>query len=84
MSVTEIRDVADHIVFMTEESFMRLIQDICDETGMNNLEAIVHYCKTEDIDQEDILPLIGRPMTEKIKNDAMNSGMMRRESTLPI
>ena len=69
---------------LTYESFAKKIVDICEEFSLNYIEAVLHYCEENDIDVEDIVKLINPNMKERIKGSAIEMGLMKKESTLPI
>lgn len=74
-----------HVVdFLTPEKFMTIIIRMMREHNINIIEAVVMYCDKNDIDVEEVQPFIKRQMKEMIKHEAQVSGMMKRESTLPI
>lgn len=70
--------------FLTPESFLTNIEKIMAEKKINHIEAIVDYCDENGLEFNDILPVITRSMKERIKYDAMESGMMRQEAMLPL
>jgi hypothetical protein len=70
--------------FLNQESFFRIINEIVMERDVDFIEAIIEYCAANNIDVEDVVPLIDRTMKEKIKLNAMDQGLMKREGRLPI
>ena len=70
--------------FLTPEMFMVTIEAMVKEKSINHIDAVLLYCQEHDMDVEDVVPLIKRAMKEKIKVAAMDTGLMRKEGTLPI
>jgi hypothetical protein len=71
-------------VFLTPETFLVTIEIIMEEKRINHLDAIMEYCDMHGIDVEEVVPLITRPLKEKIKIDAQEAGMMKQEARLPL
>ncbi len=71
-------------MFLTEVLFHKKIEDIVWEKSISYLDAVVWYCKENEIDPEDIAKLITTNLKGKIQNDAMNEGLLKREAQLPI
>lgn len=70
--------------FLTDESFMITIERMVAQKKINHIEAVIEFCSQNSIDIEEILPLITRPLKEKIKLDAMETGMMKAQGILPV
>jgi hypothetical protein len=70
--------------FLTPEQFLSRVLQICNKKQINMLEACVEYCNEHDIDVNEIVPLITRPMKEQIKLAAMESGLMKKEAQLEL
>lgn len=68
--------------FLTEEKLMESIVLIMSEGNVNSIDAIIEFCNKNLIDIEDIKPLIGPSLKERIRVDAMDTGLMRKESKL--
>lgn len=71
-------------VFLTPESFAVIIEKICQEHGINRIDAILMYCDENEIEYEEIVPIVKGSMKERIKADAMEAGFFKQEGTLPI
>jgi len=54
------------------------------EKRINMIDAVLDYCTEYCIDVDDVVPLITRPMKELIKNDAMETGLIMKEASLPV
>jgi len=74
----------EHDLFLTPEAFLSIIQDRMIEKRINMIDAVLDYCTEYCIDVDDVVPLITRPMKELIKNDAMKTGLIMKEASLPV
>jgi hypothetical protein len=70
--------------FLTDATFQMEIENIVSSKRLSYIDAILHYCNENDLDPIDIKKLINVNLKDKIKLDAMDAGLMRRESALPI
>lgn len=70
-------------MFLTDTTFQKIIEELVSSKRMSYLDAVVHYCKENELDPEDVTKLISSNLKDKIKIDAMEDGFMRRESRLP-
>lgn len=71
--------------FLTEEKFMTRIGELVKEKGLDHMEAVIEFCDENKVDVEEVLPLIGRTLKEKIRVDAENGGYMKTKSArLPL
>jgi hypothetical protein len=44
------------------------------------MEAVIRFCDENRLDVEEVLPLIGRTLKEKIRVDAENGGFMKTKT----
>jgi hypothetical protein len=72
------------MIFLTDTKFQEEIEAIVSEKQLTYLDAVVHYCATNELDPEDITKLISSNLKDKIKIDAMDEGLIRKESRLPL
>lgn len=47
---------------------------------MNYIDAIVHFCETNNIDLESVPKLISKPLKEKLKYEAMELNFLKKTS----
>jgi len=45
---------------------------------MNYIDAIVHYCETNEIEIESVSKLISKPLKEKLKYDAQKLNFIKK------
>jgi len=65
---------------MTTAKFSQEVEKIAYENSMNYIDAIVHYCETNDIEIETVSKLISKPLKEKLKFDAQKLNYMKKTS----
>ena len=71
-------------MFLTDTSFHTLIEKMVNDKKISYLDAVLLYCSENEIDPEDIPKLLTSNLKDKIKIDAMNEGLMKKTSMLPI
>lgn len=71
--------------FLDEQKFMKRIEELVSAKGVGHMDAVLQFCEENRIDIEEIVPLIGRTLKEKIRVDAENNGLMKAKSArLPL
>lgn len=71
--------------FLDEQKFMSRIEDLVKNKGVGHMDAVLQFCTENRVDIEEIVPLIGRTLKEKIRVDAENNGLMKAKSArLPL
>ena len=65
---------------MTTAKFSQEVEKIAYENSMNYIDAIVHYCETNDIEIETVSKLISKPLKEKLKFDAQKLNYIKKTS----
>ena len=72
--------------FLTPSKFALEIEKIVSEENINYIDAIVHYCETNELEVESVTKLVSKPLKEKLKWDATRLNFMKRTSRakLPI
>lgn len=66
--------------FMTTAKFSQEVEKLAYENSMNYIDAIVHYCETNEIELESVPKLISKPLKEKLKYDAQKLNYMKKTS----
>lgn len=64
--------------FMTAAKFSQDVERIAYENNMNYIDAIVHYCETNEIEIESVSKLISKPLKEKLKYDAQKLNFIKK------
>ncbi len=72
--------------FLTPQKFAIEIEKIVANDELNYIDAILHYCETNNLEIESITKLISKPLKERLKWDATRLNFMKRTSRakLPI
>ena len=63
---------------MTTAKFSQDVERIAYENKMNYIDAIVHYCETNEIEIESVSKLIIKPLKEKLKYDAQKLNFIKK------
>ena len=67
--------------FLCQNKFTQDIEDLVKKTtGLNYIDAIVHYCDENKIEVDSVSKLISKPLKEKIKAQAMELNFLKRTS----
>ena len=72
---------------MNSKEFTQKIVDIViDKKPITHIEAIIHYCESNNIEVETTTRLISKSLKEKIKAEALNANMLKvkKGGTLPV
>ena len=72
--------------FLTPQKFAMEIEKIVANDELNYIDAILHYCETNNLEVESVTKLISKPLKEKLKWDATRLNFMKPTSRakLPI
>ena len=67
--------------FLCQTKFTQDIEDLVkNNDDLNYIDAIVHYCDDNKIELESVGKLIGKPLKEKIKAEAIELNFLKRTS----
>ena len=66
--------------FLTPQKFAMEIEKIVAEDELNYIDAIIHYCESNNLEVESITKLISKPLKERLKWDATRLNFMKRTS----
>lgn len=67
--------------FLCSAKFSQIIEEIVkNNSDMNYIDAIVHYCEENGLEVDSVTKLISKPLKEKIKCDAINLNFLKRTS----
>ena len=69
---------------MTPKKFSIAIEKTVKQSGISYMDALVDYCNKNQIEPEQIKPLITKSLKEKVEVDARNLNFLPRIATLPI
>ena len=66
--------------FLTPQKFAMEIEKIVANDELNYIDAILHYCETNNLEVESITKLISKPLKERLKWDATRLNYMKKTS----
>ena len=66
--------------FMTTARFSTEVETLVNSDSMSYIDAIIHYCETNDIELESVPKLISKPLKEKLKYEAQQLNYMKKTS----
>jgi|TARA_Y100000385_G_scaffold256175_1_gene282411 hypothetical protein len=67
--------------FMTAARFSQDVEKlVLNNSDMNYIDAVVHYCETNEIEIESVSKLISKPLKEKLKFDAQKLNFIKKTS----
>ena len=69
---------------MTPKKFSIAIEKTVRQSGISYMDALVDYCNKNQIEAEQIKPLITKSLKEKVEVDARNLNFLPKVATLPI
>lgn len=66
---------------MTSVKFSQEVEKIAiDNSDMNYIDAILHYCEKNEIEIESVPKLISKPLKEKLKCEAIQLNFLKKTS----
>ena len=68
----------------TTKTFSLEIENIAKEKRVSHMEAVLWYCKKEDIEPDTVGSLISKSLKEKIEANARDLNFLPRQAQLPI
>ena len=77
-------NIVERLDTLTPTIFSLAIEDLVHQTGLNYIQAIVHYCDQHSIDIEAIPQFLSSTMKSKIQMDAEELHLLPKSSKLPI
>ena len=67
--------------FMTAARFSQDVEKlVLNNNDMNYIDAVIHYCETNEIEIESVSKLISKPLKEKLKFDPQQLNFMKKTS----
>lgn len=67
--------------FYCQTKFSQEIEKIVQENpDMNYIDAIVHFCESNNFDLESVPKIISKPLKEKLKAEAMDLNFLKKTS----
>ena len=69
---------------MTPKKFSIAIEKTVKQSGVSYMDALIDYCDKNQVEPEQIKPLITKSLKEKVEVDARNLNFLPKVATLPI
>ncbi len=67
--------------FMTSAKFSQEVEKIAlNNPDMNYIDAVIHYCETNEIEIDSVGKLISKPLKEKIRHEAQQLNFIKKTS----
>jgi hypothetical protein len=66
--------------FMTIARFSAEVETLVNSDSMSYIDAIIHYCDSNEIELETVPKLISKPLKEKLKHEAQQLNYMKKTS----
>lgn len=77
-------NIVERLDTLTPAIFSMAIESVVKETGLNYIQAIIHYCDSNSIDIEAVPQFLSSSMKSKIQMDAEDLHLLPKSSKLPI
>ena len=84
--MNELEKVMEKKFFCPTKFAQEIESLVLNNSDMNYIDAIVHFCDKNNVDVESVPKLISKPLKEKIKCDAQELNFMKRttRAKLPV
>jgi hypothetical protein len=66
--------------FMTVAKFSAEVETLVNNDDMSYIDAIIHYCDSNEIELETVPKLISKPLKEKLKHEAQQLNFIKKTS----
>lgn len=71
-------------MFLDETTFQLKIEEIVKANRLDYMDAVLKFCQENDLEPEDIKKLVTVNLKDKIRNAAIDQGLMKPISQLPL
>tara|TARA_A100001201_G_scaffold89209_2_gene78149 strand:+ start:2505 stop:2762 length:258 start_codon:yes stop_codon:yes gene_type:complete len=80
----ELEEILENKFFCPSRFAQEIETLVKDNSDMNYIDAIVHFCEKNNIDVESVPKLISKPLKEKLKFEAMELNFLKKTSRARI
>ena len=80
----ELEEILENKFFCPSRFAQEIETLVKDNSDMNYIDAIVHFCEKNNIDVESVPKLISKPLKEKLKFEAMELNFLKTTSRARI
>lgn len=71
-------------MMMTKNKFSKTIEYIVREKNLTYIDAILYFCETNNVDEEDVKKYVSGPIKSKVEAEAMKLNFLPRCNELPF
>ena len=71
-------------LMMTKNKFAKQIEEIVRYKNLSYIDAVLHFCEENKIDEEDVKKYVAGPIKSKIEAEAMKLNFLPRGNELPF
>ena len=71
-------------MMMTKNKFAKSIEEIVRIKNPSYIDAILHFCETNNLDEEDVKKYVSGPIKSKVEAEAMKLNFLPRGNELPF
>lgn len=71
-------------MMMTKNKFSKTIEEIVREKNLTYIDAILYFCETNNVDEEDVKKYVSGPIKSKVEAEAMKLNFLPRCNELPF
>ena len=72
------------MTFNTSKTFSMNIENVAKEKNITHMEAVLDYCKRNDLEPDTVGNLISKSLKEKIEANARDLNYLPRQAQLPV
>ena len=76
--------IPDASPFLTMAKFSEKIENIVYDKNMDYMDAVLFFCKENDLEPEDVAKFISTNLKSKIEINAIDSGYLPKRVSLPL
>ena len=80
----KLQNIGSLKMFKTANEFSLHIEQVVREKKMSYMDAILHYCKENYLEPEDITSLINKSLKDKLEMDFREVNMLPKQATLDV
>jgi hypothetical protein len=74
-------DKPNQVLFRTAKEFSMFITNMAEKNQDTISNTLIQYCEDRDVDPEDLVKLISKPLKERLAEEYRESGLLEKTST---
>lgn len=71
-------------MFLNEAEFSKIIENIVKDKGLSHFEAVLEYCKENEIEPDEIKKLVSKSLKDKIEVNARALNYLPKVAVLDV